>query len=263
MKAEEKIIGEIVSIFEELKHEKDLSPKNAKVNRNLSRLVEIASGDYDFYQVNRIMSDPKIESIRKPLLKICKFAECEMEKYFTQEYINESELNFDDLKKFLYFEHYKRLTDIEAGLIAKCPRNKIAFVGSGSLPLSPILMHKITNAFCHCIDCDYDACKKSCQLIKKLKMDGSIKVIRANAVDHDYSPYDIVFIASLAEPKSEILDKIKSYPNVKKIVIRSAEGMKLLLYEKVNEDEFKGFVIEDMTEPDKIVINTSLLLSKA
>ena len=67
-----------------------------------------------------------------------------MEKFYSDLYENKGKLSFSDIRKFLYYENYERLIGIELNLCSLGSEEKIAFVGSGALPLSPILLNLLS-----------------------------------------------------------------------------------------------------------------------
>jgi protein-L-isoaspartate O-methyltransferase len=258
-----KIIEEILGIHENLKHEKDLSPNNEVINKNLTRLVSICTENLDFYDTHMILKDKRIQKTSKNLLNICKRSEGEMEKYWVKHFLNIDNLSYDCLKKFIYFKNYLDLVKDEVPLARVKETDKVLFVGSGALPLTSIIMSKVTGCKSYCFDIDKEACDLSKKLVEKIGLDNSVFIINKDGRDADLSEFNVIIIASLVEAKRELTSKIVKENISGRVVIRSAEGIRILLYDKVKNEELKGLIIKKRVEPTVSTINTPLLVCPA
>ena len=173
-----------------------------------------------------------------------------MEKAWCNRFIKQASSSngwtFDNLEEFWYFQNYLDLAQKEINLFMtknasegnyfeKCSKDsenpEIIFAGSGALPLSAIIMSKLTGCSITLLDMDEEAANLSEKLVNKLNLPITVK--RGNAQTFDYTGYKIVFIASLI-PEKEICFKQASNYKVPFVATRGADGLSELLYEDVN-----------------------------
>jgi hypothetical protein len=93
-------------------------------------------------------------------------------------------------------------------------------------------------------------------------MTDKIKIIHDDGINARPEDFSAIIIASLVEPKKQIIDKIRKKELSGKIIIRSAEGLRTLLYDKVQNHELRGLKIMKRAVPSIHTINTSLLISQ-
>jgi hypothetical protein len=81
----------------------------------------------------------------------------------------------------------------------------------------------------------------------------------------DYSPYSRIFVASLVQNKPAVLAQIARTASNPLVAVRTAEGMRQIMYEAIDESELskQGWRILARTWPDaKLVINSTLFLER-
>jgi nicotianamine synthase len=146
--------------------------------------------------------------------------------------------------KFPYYENYLDLTRMELSAIhAVTPitPQKIAFIGSGPLPLSSICLYQALNTSVSPftvlnIDHDHDALVQSSSLCQKLGHGGMQFVCEAaGSLQRGLEEFDVVYLAALVG--STQLEKEKLLVSVAArmkegslLVVRSAHGLRTLLY---------------------------------
>lgn len=109
------------------------------------------------------------------------------------------------------------------------------FVGSGPMPISALLIHKLTGAQLQCLDIDQQATELATQLVTRLGLSKQLNMQWVNGNSFDYSGADFVFIASLVRDKMQVLQRITSKDTV--VAVRSAEGLSSLQYEPLDRSE--------------------------
>jgi nicotianamine synthase len=154
----------------------------------------------------------------------------------------------DLLQRFPYYQNYVDLSRLESSLLnafllphTRTSPLKIAFVGSGPLPLTSFcLLDTFTNATIHNIDCDVDAISQSKELSRRLgygeRMTFACEDAHVQCVGGtDWKTFDVVFLAALvgmtSDEKKSILQGLGG--KLKKgclIVCRSARGLRSVLY---------------------------------
>ncbi|SFI81478.1 nicotianamine synthase family protein [Thermoflavimicrobium dichotomicum] len=258
------LISLIVKVHQSLKEERDLSPRNNRVNQLLTLFVDQVADVYSREEIIYILQHHAIKSIQSELYQLLGQAETEMEFYYGAAYANRDPLKWDDLKQFIYWKNYVELSCTELQELQRCGWNtsKIAFVGAGPLPLSSFLFQQQTGAPVTCIDLHTEACDISRTLIGKLGQQSHIEVENIAGEEVDYSGYSLVFIASLVPNKQEILKQIHCTNPGAIVAIRTVEGLKQLLYCPVDEKKLieEGYQIIGRTIANKNIINTTLFL---
>lgn len=139
----------------------------------------------------------------------------------------------------------------------------IIFVGSGPMPLSAIILHQLSDADVICLEMDSAAYDASCILLMRLGLANKVTVVLGNGSEFDYSSYSQIFVASLVRNKMEVLERIIHTASDPIVAIRTAEGMRQIMYEAINEAHLnkQGWQILGRTCPqENVVINSTLFL---
>jgi hypothetical protein len=264
-------ISRIVDAYNVLKTEQDLSPRNEKITQVLTALVGSLSDQYSAKEERAILTDPRVQSVRTPMLDKLAQAEGDMEKYWAEYFLSKDELTVEDLKEFWYWQNYDDLVNGElphmqsfnkaAGNRASNDNDHIVFVGAGPLPLTAIIRHLKTGVRMTCVDNDPVACAQSRKLLQMTGLDQHIDVVEGNGAEIDYSSYSHVIVAALVPNKSETVGRVRETAEKRvKIGIRSAERLHTLLYDPLDEamDILKDCSFASRTAHDPKVINTTV-----
>lgn len=240
----------ITNIYQSLRAQEDLSPRNALVNQGLSTLVSQLIKNYD---LSGQISLPEEE---RELPKLCGNAECEMEIFWAKKFLAMPKLTSARLPTFWYYKNYQALWQQEADLLTKTPQH-IVFLGSGALPLTAIMAaQQFAKVQVTCVDADPIACDLSRQLIGALGLSEQIKVVENYAQDVMYEPDDLVICASLIEGKAALYDTLHS-AGVKQFMVRDAEGVYRFLYAPAPLPEVAHYEQTRTTHPNPLCINTT------
>ncbi len=269
------VIKTVLEALETLCRQTDLTPHNEIINQTLSHLVETLAATYERTEEEIILSDPRVRAARPRLLEKLSQAEAEMEKYWADRFLAHDDLDVEDLKEFWYWDNYEQLVDMEMDCLPDAKENLswihscqakgkdgAAFIGSGALPLSAIILHLKTGMKVTCIDSDPEACEKSAKLLDKLGLTG-MDVICADGEDMTYDQFSTIFVASLIpnDAKENIVKRAREGSTETFIAIRSAERLHTLLYEPIDEDReiLTDCRLVSRTKHDAEVINTTLV----
>jgi hypothetical protein len=249
--------------YDVLSKEQDLSPRNEKINKALTALVNTACLEYDGIDECSVLNDPYLKVIKDKLLDKLSQAEGAMEEFWAERLNQKDALSLSDLKEFWYWDNYEQLTKGEISHFPSLDLNQgesIAFVGSGPLPLTAIIMHLETGLPVTCIDNDEKAAALSRTLLEKAGLSDQIRVVHSDGAHHDYSAHPVTIVASLVPNKDKVVQAIKSTRAQAFIGLRSAERMHALLYRPVNQDDanLKDMAYEGKTRHDPATINTTL-----
>ena len=253
---------------QELSRQNDLSPANDKVNRCLSDFVNAVLNFSVEQDAAKVLETEEIQNLRPELLSYLSRAEFEMETYFAKIFAQMPVIEEKDLDLFWYKQCYQDLVDAEIEQLDTLdisPDAEIAFVGSGPLPLTAIEYYLQTGNKMTCFDTDAEAVRLSRQMIQNMGLSDVIEVRHQAGEDADYSQFDVVMVASLVKDKEKTLDRIRTTAPDAKVAVRSVEGVKAMLYEVVNKDDFEAHSLEyaGSTKDDPATINTTLFFRPA
>jgi len=249
-----------------LAKETDLSPNNPLINRTLHHFVQTVSGFHATPDADAVLDLACVRSVLPSLRDLLGRAEGEMEKYYAEWYNGLDSIRLGELIQFMYWENYVTLVREEMNVLERVipdwKEKKIAFVGSGPLPISPLLFHLSTALPVICFDSDSEAVEHSRCFIEKCGLQENMQVIQARGEEADYAEFSLVFVASLVQPKEKVLSRIRATHNAAWVAVRSSEGVYRLLYDPVSPrllDE-TGYEVWGKTAASSLMINTTLFL---
>jgi precorrin-6B methylase 2 len=101
--------------------------------------------------------------------------------------------HFDIINEY-YLKLYLDITTNEIQLAKITASDYVLIIGSGSLPMTPILVAKETKAKVHTVDKDEKAVKNAQNYIKRFHLSDKISVSNEDACMMDMSAYDVIFI---------------------------------------------------------------------
>lgn len=248
----EQAVSYLETTYTLLSEQTDLSPDNEIINRGLSSLVS----QLTHWQESPLFSfeDLALETeellIKLPVL--CAQAEIEMEKWWARKIIEGKQT----LEDFTYLDNYKALTKAEYELLKNTRCQNIIFLGSGSLPLTAmILSEQLPHLGFTCIDYDPEACDLAYNLIKQTHQESRIEVIEYPADDYTYHAQDMIICASLLNA-SNIYEKLYS-SNVPEILTRDVESFFSYLYHPAKQPCKLKYRETAKTQLNSQYINTS------
>jgi hypothetical protein len=263
IKLKERIIDQYKHAYKILMDEHDLSPNNPIINQTLYSLVTNLGKLFAHELEEEILSDREISKIRRDMLRMLETAETHMEFHYAEKFIKDTP-NINNLKSFIYWDNYEKLVDIELNKLFEIVERKrlssIAFVGSGPLPLSTILLQQQTGKRVVCLDINAEAYDLGKKLIEQYSLQHSLKYVLADGASFHYNGYNLVWIASLVPNKKEVVKRIyETNPNAI-IAIRSVDGIYQLLYEPVDATVFQHVVCEEIgrTKANSSIINSTI-----
>ena len=166
-------------------------------------------------------------------------------KGFFERWLSRSCMAWTHLHDFPYFDNYELLTAMELNAIKTVTPHikRVAFIGSGPLPLTSLCMLKqLRGSIFSCpkimnIDCDPQAIEQSRTLCRLLghRAAGMEFFCTKQAGDLSLIEYDVVFLAALAgltqaDKEDLVMSTLARMREDAVIVIRSVWGMRGLLY---------------------------------
>lgn len=205
---------------------------------------------------------------------VCGAGETNLERHWAKQII----ANPTELQHFPYLENYRQMLRSEGPALARVigPGAPIAFVGSGPLPLTAILLAR-SGFDVTILDSDAEAVKLGDAVITitnthetaSALLPGAPNPIRSThcaAEDHDYSHYSAVVVAALVGASHDATYRIlqivaKTLPPHGLLAARSVplDGRRLL-YPRLDPTRLDGLDLIGETIPTQDIINSLVLL---
>jgi hypothetical protein len=156
--------------------------------------------------------------------------ETELERRFVQQLGPQGSID-----EYRLAQRFRRLLEREVELLEGERPKRALFIGSGPMPISAILLHEYLGVPVDCVDVDAHSVAQSQQLLERLSLRGRLNVAVTDGASVDASVYDVVLIALLAKPKSEILAQLRrsARPGCR-VLCRTSLGLRTLIYEPTN-----------------------------
>lgn len=211
------------AVHETLGSQQDLSPENPKVNSCLSRLVATLQDWQRRGYGSDLADDPDFAGLASSLPRLCARAECEMEKWWCRRILASECRGVQALAAFWYLDNYRSLCRAELDLLGHAQAGRFTFLGSGSLPLTAILLaQESPETDVTCVDCDGEACEMAEELVSLLGLSRQITIANSDARSSQPRSDETVICASLLDAPG-IFDHLGAC-NVKRLIVRDAEG---------------------------------------
>ncbi|TKV90678.1 hypothetical protein SEVIR_9G044800v4 [Setaria viridis] len=221
---------------------------------------------------------PDAQKMREELIRLCSDAEGQLEAHYADT-LAAFDNPLDHLARFPYYRNYLDLSRLEYELLARYVPGlapaRVAFVGSGPLPFSSLVLaarHLPGTLFDN-----YDRCAAANERAKKLvRADAdlskrmSFRTADVADLTEELAEYDVVFLAALvgmaAEDKARVVAHLGRHmaPGAA-LVVRSAHGARGFLYPVVDPEDIGrgGFEVLAVYHPDDEVINSVIVPRKA
>ncbi|KAG8070968.1 hypothetical protein GUJ93_ZPchr0006g42809 [Zizania palustris] len=223
---------------------------------------------------------PEDQRMREELVRLCSDAEARLEAHFSDA-LAASDRPLDHLGRFPYFGRYVGLSDLEHGLLARyAPGHafpaRVAFVGSGPLPLSSLAL-AARHMPCAFFD-NYDRCgaanERATRLVRAVAAAGSngvearMSFRTADVADlqaRDLAVYDVVFLAARVGVTAEVVAHLGRHMAAgAALVVRSAHGARGFLFPVVDPEDVAraGFDVLAVCHPDDNAVINSVIVAR-
>ena len=242
----------------------DLAPCE-QVNHTLAQLVNAVvdpASEHEAFEANTT----------KEIQQIAAEAEGEMELKWSQR-IAAADLPQQETEHFIYWDNYVKLTAHEVGLLKQAGFNerdvrRILVVGSGPLPMSAIhLRQHFPSATIDHVDSDPTAVTTGRRFLEAVGVTDDMYLCADGSDVRLTQMYDIVLIAALAgetvAQKQAIIDNVVPHlSNHGRILVRSARGVRGLLYPVFAASEIKRVQLRGEHHPTDDTINSAFVYAK-
>ncbi|CAJ2659389.1 unnamed protein product [Trifolium pratense] len=266
----ELLISQIMQIHATISKLESLRPSK-QVNTLFTHLVKlcIPPSSIDIETLPQ-----EVKTMRESLIKLCGKAEGFLELEFST-FINLTPNPMKNLTLFPYYGNYVKLANYENKILKEngvVNPNKVAFIGSGPMPLSSIILatHHMESTQFDNFDIDEKANEVASKIVASDKaLEKRMKFVTQNIMEvkEKLGQYDCIFLAALVGmsrgEKIKVLGHIRKYMKEGGILlVRSAKGSRAFLYPIVDENDVMDFEVLTIFHPTDDVINSVVLLQK-
>ncbi|PSS18965.1 Nicotianamine synthase [Actinidia chinensis var. chinensis] len=270
---EELLVEKVCEIYDQISRLETLKPSK-DVNMLFTQLVLTCMPPCPNLDLTKLSKT--VQEIRSKLIRLCGEAEGLLETHFSS-LLGSLDNPLDNLNLFPYFSNYLKLSHLEFTILRRhsaanaCPA-RAAFVGSGPLPLTSIVLaknHLPTTAF-HNYDIDPLANSLASRLVEtdpNLSKHMFFHTTNILDVTTELKDYEVVFLAALVgmnkEEKIKVIDHLEKYMAPGAILmVRSAHGARAFLYPVVDSCDLRGFEVLSVFHPTDEVINSVVIARK-
>ncbi|KDP36417.1 hypothetical protein JCGZ_08686 [Jatropha curcas] len=217
---------------------------------------------------------PQVQEMRNSLINLCGQAEGLLELEFAM-FLNKIPEPLNNLNLFPYYGNYVKLANMEVRILNEngiVQPKKVAFIGSGPMPLTSLVMatHHLKSTHFVNFDIDESANDVARQIVASdtdLEKRMKFHTCDVMEVKEKFAEYDCIFLAALVgmskEEKVKILGHIRKYMKAGgNLLVRSANGARAFLYPVIDEDDLIGFEVLSIFHPNNEVINSVVLVRK-
>ncbi|MFM9277496.1 methyltransferase domain-containing protein [Paenibacillus jiagnxiensis] len=153
-----------------------------------------------------------------------------------------------------YFKNIEDCIEQEFGSFQVTPDSKVFMVGSGSFPMTPLLIAKRTNAEVVGIDIDEEAVELGRRVTEKLGSGLRIRLDKGSAEQFEIRNVTHIIFSSTVADKYELLDRLHPLTHENVVVaMRYGDSLKSLFnYPMQAVDERKWRLADTILRPDHV-----------
>lgn len=249
----------LCDVADRLTEQSSLRP-GPEVDALFGRLVATVVGT-PHHHASEVLSYAGVRDRMPRLRDLSARGEGELERFWTDR-ICDSADPAEELARFPYLDNYRRLVQMELGVLAAAlhrPLTSVAIVGSGPLPLSAYFLAG-PGVTVEGFDNDAQAVAASRRIIEATGVDG-VRVHHVDGADADLSGHQVVVLAALVgstpHEKARILARIRASMAPGAILLaRSARGLRTLLYPPLATSALEGWELLNVIHPVNDIINS-------
>lgn len=263
---------ELLAIRHELAACRHLRP-GPVVDAAFRRLVRLVV-DTDDGTAGALLAQPAVRAVADELRAFSAEGEHELEAVWAQR-VAASADPAAEIRHFPFLGNYRQLHAMERAAVRRLAdagdagADRVAVVGSGPLPLTALLLAR-NGARVDNLDRNPAALADSRRVADALGV-GGLGFVAADvggAADVDLAPYGLVVLAALAGPTPG--EKARAIRHLGHgmapgalLLVRSARGLRTLLYPAVDPRTVAGFDVLGTVHPEGEVINSVVVARKA
>ncbi|CAN0914075.1 Nicotianamine synthase [Linum grandiflorum] len=267
------LVTKVLTLYTQISTLESLKPSN-HVDTLFTKLVHTCMPPTSF-DVNSLSHD--LQQMRSNLINLCGAAEGHLESHFSNLLTTSNYQNpLHHLHLFPYYHNYLKLGLLEFTLLTQHVTSvvtRVAFVGSGPLPLTSIVLatEHLTKATFHNYDVDSKANEMAVRLVASdPDLSGRMFFHTADVMDvgrDELGEFDVVFLAALVGMDKEMKVKVIRHLGENMaaggiLMVRSAHGGRGFLYPVVDPCDLEGFDVLSVYHPTDEVINSVVVARK-
>ncbi|XP_021277486.1 nicotianamine synthase-like [Herrania umbratica] len=264
------LVARVTQIHGSISKLESLRPSK-QVNSLLTHLVKLCTlpSDIDIEALPQ-----EVQDMRENLIILSGRAEGLLELEFAT-FLSKIPKPLSNLNLFPYYGNYVELASLEYRILSEngvVQPKKVAFVGSGPMPLTSIVMatHHMKSTHFDNFDIDEAANDVARQLIASdVEFEKRVKFVTNDImkVREKLGEYDCIFLAALVgmrkEEKLTIVGHIGKYMKAGGfLLVRSAKGARAFLYPALEQHDLPGFELLSIFHPTNELINSVVLVRK-
>nr|UOO01097.1 nicotianamine synthase [Leucaena leucocephala subsp. glabrata] len=267
---EDVLIAQIMQLHASISKLESLKPSK-QVNTLFTHLVNLCTLPSP---INIQALPQEVKNMRESLINLCGQAEGLLELQFSS-FLAKIPKPLNNLNLFPYYGNYVKLANLENKILRDngvVHPKKVAFVGSGPMPLTSLIMatHHLVSTHFDNFDIDEKANEAAHRIVgTDSELEKRMKFETKDIMDvkERLGEYDCIFLAALVgmsrEEKVKILGYLGKYMKEGGfLLVRSAKGPRAFLYPIVEEHDLVNFEVLTIFHPTNDVINSVLLLRK-
>jgi nicotianamine synthase len=249
-------------VYEQLRSLTSLAPSQP-VNALFGELVQLCSTSHG----DQALRCSDIQAIAPALRRLCCEGEYELEREWARRIIDSAEPT-DELKRFPYHSNYLQLIELEAHALfglGHATVHTVAFIGSGPLPLSAILLAERFGLAVESVDRDAEAYGLAVKVTERLGLGQALRFHHCDLLDFgSIESFDVVVLAALAgtdrSEKRLLLAHLAARMRPGAVLlVRTASKLRTLLYPETRIEDLSGFAPQLVLHPLNEVINSVIV----
>lgn len=201
------------------------------------------------------------------LRRLCAEGEYQLEWDWARRVVDDDD-PAEALALFPYLGNYRRLVRLEVDALGRTAGRRVrrvAFLGAGPLPLSPLLLAEALGAPVDAVDCVPAAVDAGRRVTAALGHGhghaAAVTVAEGDAGRLDVSGYDVIVLAALvgatrAAKRSVLAHLAATMAPGAVLVARSARAARTLLYPPVDARDLHGFDLQAVIHPVDDIVNS-------
>lgn len=263
----ELLIAEFHHIYAQVKDFEDtdvVENSSPELYAVFKRLDEIAAMNADEKFIDEILKSPDFDSLMSEISHFRFLYNLRLENLKAKSILESSD-PWETLRNFAFYPNYLQLARTEYTGSCLKSGDYVLFLGSGPLPLSLIVLCREYGLFGIGVEQDGKRARLSRQVITRLGLSESIKIIEGNHFCLPLKPHcDLYMVAAQAEPKMEVFEQLaKVLPEGSKVSYRLYEkGLRRVLDGSSLFELSSGFEEYLRVQPEPPVNNTVVFLTR-
>lgn len=171
---------------------------------------------------------------------------------------------WETFESFPLYPRYEALVRSQMKAVRLKKGSRLAFIGSGPVPTSLILLSHLAGTRSIGLDTSKIAVETSRKVVQCLGLEKEIDILYGDETLLEQLDWDVVLVAAMAEPKARIFRTLRRILHKKgkpkaQVIFRTYTGMRTILYEPVSPADVEGFKIVKLFLPTGRVNNTTVI----